>query len=77
MASPEMDMEHLKREPESAFESPKEVVSHEGLSKDEKLEVLTAWEDLVNARDAQPEMRAGDEKQILRQIRDARSELGA
>ena len=77
MATPRMDMEQLKRDPESAFETPLEIVSHEGLSKEQKKEVLAAWEGLARARKTRPNVQSNDPEQILRQIAEAQSKLGA
>lgn len=73
-----VDFNAAIRSPTSVFHDPREIVGHEGLSREQKLRILKQWE--VDARAlavAEEEGMAGGEPNMLQRVMQALDDLNA
>ena len=71
------DMEKALLDPGSVFASPEELLRHDGLSREQKTEILRRWEyDASEACVSVEEGMPGGESDLLRRILLALDELG-
>jgi hypothetical protein len=67
-----MDFEKAKQNPAAVFKNPKEVVSSQELSREQKIEILKRWEQDATAMEvAEEEGMPGQAPRLLQPIRDA------
>jgi hypothetical protein len=72
-----IDLDRALLDPAAVFATPRDVVAHAALSREQKIEILRRWEYDANELDvAEEEGMAGGEKPRLRQIMLALEELG-
>ena len=76
MAQAKIDVEEAKKDPSAAFEDPMDVVRAEGLTIDEKREILRVWEeDARELQVASEEAMTGGEPDRLREVLRAKAAL--
>ncbi|OGA47926.1 MAG: hypothetical protein A3F74_22660 [Betaproteobacteria bacterium RIFCSPLOWO2_12_FULL_62_58] len=69
MTSRSINLEEPLRNPGATFATPEEVVSHPGLTREQKVEILKLWEyDAAEAEVATEEGMPGDDEDLLRRI---------
>lgn len=76
MAGKQIDVEDARKDPTRVFEHPRDVVEAEGLTREEKLDILRVWEE--DARELQvaaEENMGGGEPDRLREVLEARAAL--
>jgi hypothetical protein len=67
-----IDFESVLLNPTGTFENPADVVSAEGLTREQKIAILKNWElDARNLQVAEDENMAGGEQNRLRQVEEA------
>jgi hypothetical protein len=68
----QMDFEKAKLNPAAVFKNPKEVVSSQELSREQKIEILGLWEQDARLMEvAEEENMPGPQPKLLQPIRDA------
>ena len=73
-----VDLEAALRDPASVFATPEEVATHAGLTREQKIEILSLWEyDTAEAEVATEEGMPGGKDDLLRRIVLALDGLGA
>lgn len=71
------NIERAKRTPSSAFASPREVVGHEELTKEDKIEILLRWRyDAIQLQKAEEENMQGIGGSQLREVLESLLALG-
>lgn len=69
MDSRRIDLEQALLDPASVFAAPEDVVAHPGLTREQKIDILKAWEyDAVETAVATEEGMPGDENGLLRRV---------
>ncbi len=70
------DVRHVKRDPWKVFRSPKEVVSHQALTSEDKKQILETWEeDAKHLAVAEAEGMGGGEPNRLADVSDAKQRV--
>lgn len=70
------DVRHVRRDPWKVFRSPKEVVSHQGLTSDDKKQILETWaEDAKQLAVAEGEGMSGGEPNRLSDVSEAKRRM--
>ncbi|MCK5709781.1 MAG: hypothetical protein KAI07_04515 [Deltaproteobacteria bacterium] len=73
-----MDIERAMLDPGSVFSSPEDVVKTEGITREQKIEILRHWEyDARELEVAAEESMLGNNSDMLDQILEALNKLGA
>lgn len=74
--SDKIDLEKARLDPASVFDTPEDVLKHDGLSKSEKVDILRRWEyDASEIAVAEEEGMQGEQPLILRRVILALEEL--
>ena len=77
MTNTESDVEAKKVNPSSSYNDPKEVLSDNSLSRDEKIAILREWYyDALRLQESEGENMSGGEPDRLRSVSNALLELG-
>lgn len=72
-----VDLQAMLRDPAAVFSSPRDVLDHPGLTRDERLAILQRWEhDARELSVAEGEGMGGGEESMLSRVRLAIARLG-
>jgi hypothetical protein len=72
-----VDLATILRDPAAVFRTPRDVLDHPGLTREERLAILEQWErDARGLSVAEEEGMTGGEESLLARVRRAIAELG-